>query len=153
MDRLQVFSWPLPGLCLAPFYHLSSRCHRPPRGIMTGPVMNCGLSYLVRREAGEKSTLVVQYPIRYIIVRLKFCVSCFLSCSSIIAHHLSLLSIETIYHQNLPRARKGTDRSLCWGRHGDRICLVSGSEYFDGEDDRTIHIQSLSLGLLNTCNK
>ena len=43
----------------------------------------------------------------------------------------SLLSIESIYHQNSPRARKGTDRSLCWGRHGDRICLVSGSVYFD----------------------
>ena len=68
---------------------------------------------------------------RDIIARFQVRVSCFLSCSLKIAHHLSLLSIGTIYHQNLPRARKGTDRSLCCGRREDRICLVSGSEYFD----------------------
>ena len=56
MDRLQVYAWPSPGLGLAPFYHLSCRCHRPPPGIMTGPVMNCGLSYLVRRKPGEDTT-------------------------------------------------------------------------------------------------
>ena len=127
MDRLQVYAWPLPGLGLAPFYHLSCRCHRPPPGIMTGPVMNCGLSYLVRRRGVDP-----EYTIsRYIIARFQVRVSCLLSCSLMIAHHLSLLSIETIYHQNLPRARKGTDRSLCCGRLEDRICLVSGSEYFD----------------------
>ena len=125
-----MFSWPLPGLCLAPFYHLSSRCHRPPRGIMTAACNE--LRAVVLSDAGSWRGVDPSYTIsHYIITRLKFCVSCFLSCSSIIAHHLSLLSIESIYHQNLPRARKGPDRSLCLGRHGDRICLVSGSEYFD----------------------
>ena len=90
------------------------------------------LRRVVLSEAGSWRGVDPSYTIsHYIIARLKFCVSCFLSCSSIIAHHMSLLSIESIYHQNLPRARKGTDRSICLGRHEDRICLVSGSEYFD----------------------
>ena len=61
------------------------------------------------------------------------------------------LSITKIYHGH---AKDRTGASAGGGMEIESA-LSQGQNILigDGEDERTFHIQSLSLGLLNTCNK